>query len=81
MHGTAAERGVIIVDLFIWKKMSLHVKFGLLAGWHDECIGAGRDTPIVIAHRGASGYLPEHRCSRLRLPMYRVRILSNRILC
>ena len=24
------------------------------------CVGAGSDRPLVIAHRGASGYLPEH---------------------
>lgn len=34
---------------------------------------------IVIAHRGASGYLPEHTLRRKRWPMPRARIIWSRI--
>jgi len=36
--------------------------------------------PIVIAHRGASGYLPEHTLAAKALAYGSARIFSNRIL-
>ena len=34
---------------------------------------------IVIAHRGASGYLPEHTLPAKAMPMRRARIIWSRI--
>ena len=45
----------------------------------SSAMAADSNEKIVIAHRGASGYLPEHTLPAKRWRMRRERIIWNRI--
>lgn len=45
----------------------------------SSAMAADSNEKIVIAHRGASGYLPEHTLQQKRWRMRRERIIWNRI--
>lgn len=60
------------------KNLSMAIMMsGMIMG--SSAMAADSNEKIVIAHRGASGYLPEHRCQQKRWRMRRERIIWNRI--
>ena len=56
---STSKRLLVVVGLFMGAAISCHA-----AGDFPTLTGA---PPLVIAHRGASGYLPEHTLEAYRL--------------